>query len=248
MIHYHGTPIGGRRVDAAEFLRGRHALVPFPRQDDLAVVMEVCASFVLDNGAFSIWRRGGVLDVDAYTQWAAECSRHPSCDWALIPDVIDGAEPANDSLLADWPRSVRGVPVYHLHESLDRAERLANEWDTVAIGSSGEWPTPGAPKWWRRMTEVMGVMCDEGGKPRCKLHGLRMLNPAIFSSLPLKSADSTNCGQNGTRNGKAIDSALTSGQGAMITAWRIEAHNSSATWESGAGVLCKVSQRQLFDW
>lgn len=52
MIHYHGTPIGGTRQDAARFLAGRHALVPFPRQDDVAIVAEVCQSFCFDNGAF----------------------------------------------------------------------------------------------------------------------------------------------------------------------------------------------------
>lgn len=37
MIHYHGTPIGGTRQDAARLLAGRHALVPFPRQDDMSI-------------------------------------------------------------------------------------------------------------------------------------------------------------------------------------------------------------------
>ena len=54
MIHYHGTPCGGTRQDVARFLMGRHALVPFPRQDDMGIVAEVCQSFVFDNGAFSV--------------------------------------------------------------------------------------------------------------------------------------------------------------------------------------------------
>lgn len=62
MIHYHGTPISGTRHDVAKFLVGRHALVPFPRQDD--------------------------------------------------------------ALLADWPRHLRGVPVWHMHESIDRLGEL----------------------------------------------------------------------------------------------------------------------------
>ncbi len=66
MNHYHGTPAGGRREDSAKFLAGRHALVPFPRQDDMGIVADVCQPFVFDNGAFSIWTRGGTLDVDGY--------------------------------------------------------------------------------------------------------------------------------------------------------------------------------------
>lgn len=58
MIHYHGTPAGGTRDDAARFLRGRHALVPWVRDEDIGTVAEVCQSFMLDNGAFSAWKSG----------------------------------------------------------------------------------------------------------------------------------------------------------------------------------------------
>jgi hypothetical protein len=54
LIHYHGTPIGGSRDDAARFLIGRHALVSFAHQGDMAVVADACQSFILDNGAFSV--------------------------------------------------------------------------------------------------------------------------------------------------------------------------------------------------
>lgn len=99
MTAYHGTPVGGTRQDGARFLAGRHALVPFPRQDDMGIVADVCQSFVFDNGAFSVWKKGGKLDVDGYTAWVEQWHRHPGFDWALIPDVIDGDEAANDALM-----------------------------------------------------------------------------------------------------------------------------------------------------
>jgi hypothetical protein len=46
------------------------------------------------------------------------------------------------------------------------------------------------------MSEAMTVVCDSDGRPRCKLHGLRMLNPKVFSQIPLSSADSTNVARN----------------------------------------------------
>jgi len=137
-------------------------------------------------------------------------------------------------MLADWPSGIAGAPVYHLHESLDRAERLANEWPVVAIGSSGDWPTPGNASWCERMALVMDAVTDREGRPLCKLHGLRMMNPSIFKKYPFRSVDSTNCAQNATRNGKRIDQHLTSGQGAIITAWRIEAHQSPPVWDGGS--------------
>lgn len=44
---------------------------------------------------------------------------------------------------------------------------------------------------WDRIGEVLGALCDQNGQPVVKLHGLRMLSPAIISSVPLASADST---------------------------------------------------------
>lgn len=231
MIHYHGTPVGGSRQDAARFLIGRHALVPYPRRDDMGVVAESCQSFVFDNGAFTVWKQGGELDVPGYVDWCDEWRRHPGFDWALIPDVIEGDEAANDALLADWPRHIRGVPVWHMHESLDRLVRLGNEWAVVALGSSGQWARPGTESWWQRMTSALNALCDREGRPPCRLHGLRMLDPAIFSKIPLASADSTNAAVNGgsiDRFGMYVPP--TAAQRAAVIAERIEAHNSAPVW------------------
>lgn len=239
MIHYHGTPISGTRHDVAKFLMGRHALIPFPRQDDAGIAAEVCQSFVFDNGAFSVWKKGGKLDVPGYTRWVDEWHRHPGFDWALIPDVIDGNEADNDALLADWPRHLRGVPVWHMHESIDRLGDLCDSWPTVALGSSGQWATPGTPDWWERMNGAMHAICDEHGRPPCRLHGLRMLNPKVFTKLPLASADSTNASVN--CNSKVWDKSVykpaTAAQRAQVIADRVEAHNSASLFDRSAWML-----------
>lgn len=234
MIHYHGTPIGGSRQDVARFLMGRHALVPFPRQDDVGIVSETCQSFVFDNGAFSVWKRGAVLDTPGYIAWCDEWHRHPGFDWALIPDVIDGSSQENDAMLRDWPKHIRGVPVWHMHESIDRLLILGHTWPTVALGSSGEWPTPGTTSWWTRMGEAMTALCDNQGRPPCRLHGLRMLNPRVFTRLPLASADSTNAGVNcnGERWEKTVYKPATAAQRAAVIADRIEIENSAPIWSS----------------
>ena len=231
MKHYHGTPIGGKRQDVARFLQGRHALVPFPRPDDAGIVADVCKSFVFDNGAFTVWKQGGQLDVEGYVRWVDDWHRHPGFEWALIPDVIEGSEEENDRLLEAWPLHLPGVPVWHLHESLERLKRLAAQWSTVALGSSGQWATPGTAGWWRRLADAMDAICDEHGRPLCRLHGLRMLNPAIFTRLPLASADSTNAAVNcGSVSRFGMYTPPTAAQRAAVIAERIEAHNSAATW------------------
>lgn len=244
MIHYHGTPIGGTRSDVARFLQGRHALVPFARPDDLGVALEACQSIVLDNSAFSLWRAGGGdVDVEAYHAWVHSIAGHPALDWCLIPDKIDGSEQDNIALVTTWLRMgsrVKSVPVWHLHESKDWLEYLVTHFEAVAIGSSGEWRTPGTPKWWARMNEVMTVACDEQGRPRARLHGLRMLDPEVFRHLPLASADSTNAAVNsGSVSRFGMYPAPTQGQRAEVIASRIEAHNSASHWSGMAeqGVL-----------
>ncbi|MDI4094834.1 hypothetical protein QK405_04325 [Pseudomonas aeruginosa] len=232
MIHYHGTPIGGTRQDAARFLAGRHALVPFPRQDDVAIVAEVCQSFCFDNGAFSAWKKGGTLDVESYLRWVDDWRRHPGFDWALIPDVIDGDEADNDRLLEQWPEHLPGVPVWHLHESIERLVRLASNWKTVAFGSSGQWRSPGTAAWWKRMAAAMDAICNDQGRPMCRLHGLRMLDPAIFTQLPFASADSTNAAVNGGSISRfGMYAPPTAGQRASVIADRIEAHTSAPIWQ-----------------
>lgn len=233
MIHYHGTPVGGRREEAARFLRGRHALVPYRRREDMGAVAEFCASFMFDNSTFGAWMAGEEPDFGGYIEWCIEWHRHPALDSCLIPDVIDGTEDDNDALIREWPENLRrkGMPVFHIHESPDRLARLVRAWPTVALGSSGGWRTPGTENWWRRMDEVMPAACDDEGRPLARLHGLRMLNPEIFTLLPLSSADSTNAAVNsGSLSRFGMYLPATSSQRAAVIADRIEAHNSATIW------------------
>lgn len=238
MIHYHGLPITPV-LSMQRALAGKHAMVSFEHPDQIREAAEVCQSIVLDNGAFSAWRAGAAHDFAGYVEWAGEWLRHPAVDWCVIPDVIDGDEAANDKLLAAWPHELAfSVPVYHLHESLDRLARLVEDYPRVAFGSSGQYADPGNARWWGRMADVMRVACDEDGMPRAKLHGLRMLDPTIFSHIPLASADSCNVARN-----IGIDSRWTGAYApasktvrATILIDRIEAHGSASRWSgTGAG-------------
>lgn len=224
----------------ARAFSGRHAMVSFydARQIDLAA--ELCHSVALDNGAFSAWQAGKPADFDGYADWADKWLKHPAVDWCLIPDVIDGTEEDNDRLLAKWPLgSDYSVPVWHLHESMDRLERLIVIYPRVAFGSSGQFATINTPAWWARMAQAMEVACDADGMPRTKLHGLRMLDPTVFSHLPFSSADSCNVARNVGIDSKwngpyAPRSRAMRG---MIMMERIEAHASSRRWNrESAGI------------
>lgn len=191
MIHYHGGPITPETC-AVRAWRGRHAFISWTEPRQIGVAAEVCQSFALDNGAFSLWKSGTAVDWDDYYIWAEKWLRHPACDFAIIPDVIEGSEAENDALVGDWPHGHRGVPVWHLNESPDRLVRLADEWPRVALGSSGDYDVSNIKKCLARLMSVLPLISDEEGTPMVKLHGLRMLSPRIFTRIPLASADSTN--------------------------------------------------------
>ena len=202
----------------------------------MPAVADVCQSFVLDNGAFSVWNSGGELDVPGFIAWTREWCLHPGFDWALIPDVIVGNEEENDAMISQWidaGLSRYGAPVWHLHESIDRLVRLCAQWPTVALGSSGAWKTPGTQPWWRRISEAMGAICDKNGRPAARLHGLRMLDPDIFTRLPLASADSTNAAMNsGALDRYGHYPPPTSAQRCATIADRIEFNNSAPCWRA----------------
>src|SRR6185312_7590640 len=83
----------------------------------------------------------------------------------------------------------------------------------------------------RRMAEAMEVCCDEHGRPRTKLHGLRMLNPAVFRRLPLASADSTNAVRNSNQLKRfGMYPPPSNGARQAIIADRIEQCQSAGAW------------------
>jgi len=243
MIHYHGLPITPATAASSAILAG-HAFVSFRHPQQLAIAVEFAQSFALDNGAFSAWRSGEpVTDWSAFYAWAEECRRVPSCDFAVIPDVIDGSEADNDALVSEWPLPRWfGAPVWHMHESLARLERLAAGWPRVCIGSSGDYATVGNVAWWSRIGQAMRVICDDAGRPTCKLHGLRMLDPAVFTRLPFSSADSTNIGQNVGLDQKwqGPYAPPTKEARAQVMRHRIEAHNAPPRWS-----FMQVEQTEL---
>lgn len=234
MIHYHGLPITPTTV-CNHAIQAGHAFVSFAHPDQLSSAVDVAQSFAIDNGAFSAWMSGNpVTDWRPFYEWASHCKRIPSCDFAVIPDVIDGTEEENDAMLAECPLPKWfAAPVWHMNESIDRLIRLAENYPRVCLGSAGEFSEIGTFHWWSKIGEAMRAICDEQGRPSCKLHGLRMLDPAIFTKLPLASADSTNIARNVGQDGKwRAGNYLppTKEARAQVMRLRIEAHNAPPAW------------------
>lgn len=233
MIRYHGGPITPESAALAAWKRS-HAMISFAYPDQAQLAFAVADTVAIDNGAWPIFAAGkGVIDVAAYSSFIETWRRHPAFDWCLIPDVIDGSEAENRSLIEAWrfPTSM-SVPVWHMHESLDTLQWLVDDFPRVAIGSSGEYVNIGTQRWWARISEAMAICCDSDGNPLVKLHGLRQMDPEVFSVIPYASVDSTNVARN-----IGIDSAWTGSYiprrketRAMLLRDNIENHASAARW------------------
>jgi hypothetical protein len=198
MLHYHGTPVTpqGKLLELA----GRSFCVSFAAPYQVGVCHEIGQSVMLDNGAFSFWRdkERKFAGWDAYMDWAEPWLQYPTT-WAVIPDVIDGDEEANDLLLVKWlqRRLPKGAPVWHMHESLDRLKRLCHGYERVCLGSSGQYAFVGSDPWHRRMEQAMNAVCGNGTVPTW-LHMLRGMSLS-GSHYPFASVDSTDIAQNHNR-------------------------------------------------
>lgn len=233
--HYHGGPIAPDTCALAAWT-GRHAFISYAAPGQIRLAASVAQSYSLDNGAFSFWRANKPVDWEGYYSWVDQWRRHPGFDFAVVPDVIDGTEEENDTLAEKWPfPRHEGAVVWHINESLGRLRRLAETWPRVCIGSSGEWDVSKPRQFLQRAYLAFGAIIGPDRRPICKVHGLRMLNPEIFTKLPLSSADSTMVGRNigidsawkGTYQPRKKETRT------KILIERIEAHNSAC--ELGEG-------------
>lgn len=249
MIHFHGGPISPIAAAVTLWSR-RHAMVSFAHPAQTALAFETAQTTMTDCGSFTKWNDdGGVVDIPAFADYVRPWERHPGNAGVIIPDQIDGSMFDNDKMISRWftERVDNGIPVWHLHEDVERLRYLvrcaqAHVYPMVALGSSGQWSTPGTDDWWVRMGEAMEVACDEEGRPLCKLHGLRMLSPTIFSHLPLASADSCNIARNIGLDNKWTGTypPMTAAQRALVLAERIELHASAARWSRRHGIQANL--------
>lgn len=193
MIHYHGTPI--TPVAALYQLTGRHFCISHAAPQDVKRCHQIGQSVMLDNGAYSAWKSGKKTDWLAYYAWCEEWLQFPTT-WAVIPDEIDGGSQVQDALVREWPHGIKGAPVWHMDEPLDRLLRLIEAWPRVCIGSTEEFAVVLSPAWERRMDETWDLLARKRFLPT--IHMLRGMQLSGHR-WPFASVDSTDIGRNHNR-------------------------------------------------
>ena len=194
VIHYHGTPV--TPVARLYELAGSHFCVSYMAPSQVRHCHDIGQSVMLDNGAFSVWKRNATPDWHGYYQWVDPWLDCPTT-WAIIPDIVEAGEAEQDALIAQWPHGDKGSPVWHLHESLDRLLRLIDDWPRVCMGSSAQYAVPLSEPWRRRMDEAWNAIASSHARTPC-IHMLRGM-ACSGERWPFASVDSTDIARNHNR-------------------------------------------------
>ena len=227
MIHYHGTPIWPRQE--LHKMAGKHFCVPFEQPRDIDWCIQHGQSVMLDNGAFSAFTKGKIVDFKEYEKWLEPYLYPPN--WAIIPDVIDGSVEEQKLLLRSFRHLPKHLvaPVWHMSLSVDWLLELADNYERFCFGSSGSYWQVGSDSWCRRADEAWNALTLRGHKSW--VHMLRGLSLS-GDKYPFASADSTNVARNFKTKGAEVCPER--------MARRIDAVQCPLTWS------IKETQKDLF--
>lgn len=187
------TPITPLKVFNKYFIN-KNVVISFLRAEQYKQAVKNNCNIYFDNGAYTYFRKKIKPDWDKFYKFL----ENKIYERFFIPDIIDGTEEENNKLIQNLPKHLKpkAIPVFHLHESNQRLIDLIQEWDYIALGSSGKYWKIGTLDWFLRMNELMKILCDEKGNPKVKIHMLRCLDEQIFTKFPFYSGDSSNFARN----------------------------------------------------
>ena len=167
---------------------------------------------VLDNGAFSHWKKGkGAIDRNKFWTWANAAQARSPQAIAVIPDVIEGSEHENllelswairedAGALADFPE--RPMSIWHLNESLHFLAPPARPMNFAGSGSCAEFDVQTKKAdYLARIREASDVLdqVERDFNRRPWIHLMRGLG-VLAELTRFESADSTNVAVNHCRH------------------------------------------------
>jgi len=210
----HGTPITPKRL--LPQLKSKSFCVSYMHPEQLAECIELVGDneiLILDNGAFTAWKKGITLDAawwDGFYAWANDAMDKCPNAVCVIPDVINGDEASNLQLIADaikggkikYPE--RAMAIWHMNESFDQLEKLFRIFNFVGFGSCGEVDIaknkPGSA-YMQKIKQAWAFMDywqKKYGIDKPWIHMMRGLG--VLHKIGFDSADSCNIAMNHWRN------------------------------------------------
>lgn len=243
---FHGTPITPQSV--LTNLGARNYCVSYYRPDQMALVADLALRVMIDNGAFSAWKKGLILDAAYWRRfyefvalWLPACA---PASFFVFPDVIDAGTQEQDALLREAPAELIewGWPVWHMDEPISRCLRLIETYGRVCIGSTAEYAVVGSASWRTRMDELFNAVLASFGMipPMHMLRGLQVFLPTF--DYPVSQADSTDMARNHNRMGRYGEHREWATR-AKCDRWDRLAANNQSTWEP----QMRCRERSLFE-
>lgn len=164
---------------------------------------------IVDSGAFSVWNRGGNIDVMEYSRKLVQFLQH--FDVSANLDVIPGRKGmaasditkkvTEDAASAGYQnyKTITGylnaqgidainrvMPIYHQGESMDWLKRMLDDGCTyVGVSPSNDYQTPQREHW---LDDVFDYLLTLPKMPRT--HGYAVTSPRLMKQYPWFSVDS----------------------------------------------------------
>lgn len=169
-------------------LAGHHVLVSYAEARQLGVIDGPWepAGILLDSGAFTVWKKGAVVDLDAYCEYIHK--RSFALDGYFALDVIQGTAEENLANLdameaagcAKWGKL---IPVFHEGDDPELLnEYIRRGYNLIGLGGTVSRGKPELADWLLPIFEK---------HPGQKFHGLAMTQRRLIKHFPFYSVDSS---------------------------------------------------------
>lgn len=149
--------------------------------------------YSLDSGAFSAWKSGAEVDVDAYTEF---CAQQLAEDDQLVEvfalDVVGDWRATIANTEKAWEAGVPAIPTYHVGEPEHVLKHLAKTYPKIALGGAVGMRGRRKIEWARQ--------CFARVWPK-PIHGLGFGSRDQVMALPFHSVDATSWEAGPTRFG-----------------------------------------------
>jgi hypothetical protein len=154
--------------------------------------------YMLDSGAYSVWRKGDKIDLNKYAKFA-EKNKAMFRGGIFNLDFIDppstaafGSQSAKKSY-ENWVQlrklGVNTIPVHHIGDDETYLRKYMEETDYIGLGAIAKLDTNsrmyGLDYIWN------DVLKNKDGTPKCRVHGLGLTDIRITLRYPWFSIDST---------------------------------------------------------
>ncbi len=176
---YHGN-ISGSKFRVSPACGAIDSFADFPKKPPRS---EWCSSYFFDSGAFSVWRRGGVVDINAYMAHLKQYM--PLFDVYAALDVIGDAEKSWDAWRTMKDAGLNPLPAFHSGESFEWLYKYVEAGEKY-IGIGGVAETSGDQRR-RFFREVFQRFPDPSV---VGFHGYGVLDEGTLLEFPWKSCDS----------------------------------------------------------